>query len=128
MGHTVFEWVIAIAVLIVFISNVALMWLINEKLKSLQSMAEKLDSGLNEARGILGGVSEVLANVVAGARPSMIAIKETVDKAQNTVSKTRDAIATTTEDIQVQLMQPLRQVSCLAVAVDRALRHLLRSS
>ncbi|MGH7889768.1 MAG: hypothetical protein ACRENF_04380, partial [Thermodesulfobacteriota bacterium] len=87
-----------------------------------------LGSALDEAQRIMRDARGAISTVADKARPSIIAIGETVDKAHYIVSKTGDAIATTSANIQGQLIEPLRQASCMAVAVDRALRHLLRSS
>ena len=117
MAHIVFESVIAIAVLVVFISNIVIFWLIYGKIKKLETMAPKLDSLLNEAQGFLNDARGTMA-LVAEAQPSIKAIGETVDKAQHIVSKTSDAIATTTETIQGRVIGRLHQISYVAVAVN----------
>ena len=84
MGHAVFEWVIAIAVLVVFASNLVFLWRINETLKALmvnsQQMNERLNAMLNEAHGVLSDARGAIAALLAEARPIVRAIATTTNE------------------------------------------------
>jgi ABC-type transporter Mla subunit MlaD len=125
MPHFVFESVIAIAVLAVLISNAVALWLIYDKIKSLQGMAPRLESLINEAHAFLRDARGAMT-IVDEVRPSIVAIGETIDKTQDIVNKTSDALETTTKTIQAQVVNRVHDISHLAVAVNQALRHLLK--
>jgi len=81
VGHAVFEWVIAIAVLAVFVLNAFLLWRISEMLKTFvansKATTDKLNSLLSEAHSMVGDARETLASLVTEARPAVRAIATT---------------------------------------------------
>ena len=91
MGHAVFEWVIAIAVLVVFASNIVFLWRINETLKALmvnsQQMNERFNAMLNEAHGVLSDARGAIAALVAEARPVVRAIATTTNELTDMVHR-----------------------------------------
>ncbi len=91
MGHAVFEWVIAIAVLVVFASNIIFLWRINETLKALmvnsQQMNERLNAMLNEAHGVLSDARGAIAALVGEARPVVRAIATTANELTDMVHR-----------------------------------------
>jgi len=91
VGHAVFEWVIAIAVLVVFASNIVFLWRINETLKALmvnsQQMNERFNAMLNEAHGVLSDARGAIAALVAEARPVVRAIATTTNELTDMVHR-----------------------------------------
>jgi methyl-accepting chemotaxis protein len=89
VGHAVFEWVIAIAVLVVFISNVIFLWKISETLKGLkansQALNDKLMPLVGEARAVIGDAREMIAAFSAEARPVVRAIAATTNDVSDIV-------------------------------------------
>ncbi len=91
MGHAVFEWVIAIAVLVLFASNIIFLWRINETLKALmvnsQQMNERVNAMLNEAHGVLSDARGAIAALVREARPVVRAIATTANELTDMVHR-----------------------------------------
>jgi len=91
VGHAVFEWVIAIAVLVVFASNIILLWRINETLKAMmvnsQQMSERLNAMLAEAQGVLSDARGAIAALVGEARPVVRAIATTANELTDMVHR-----------------------------------------
>ncbi|MCS6817378.1 MAG: hypothetical protein N0A16_00305 [Blastocatellia bacterium] len=153
MGHVVFEWVIAIAVLVVFALNIVFLWRINENLKALmlnsQRMNERLNTLLDEARGVLGDARGAIAALVGEARPVVRAIATTteeltdmihrqalevrgllrdtvlvlrnkVEQLDDLVTRTTERVDETTAIIQRQILEPVREIHYLTTAIRRA--------
>jgi ABC-type transporter Mla subunit MlaD len=83
MGHQVFEWVIAIAVLVVFISNLIFLWLFYMKVKplieKLQQTSDRINPILDEARGVMGsarGIVDTVTPTITEAQPAIRGIVE----------------------------------------------------
>jgi methyl-accepting chemotaxis protein len=89
VGHTVFEWVIAVAVLLVFVTNLILLWRISETLKGLKANAQALNDKLGplvgEAREVVAHAREMISVLSGEVRPMVRAIATTTNDVSDLV-------------------------------------------
>jgi len=81
VGHAVFEWVIAIAVLIVFVFQLIFLRRIYDALMAMtahsRQMNERVNTLLAEAQGVLSDARGAIAALVGEARPILRALATT---------------------------------------------------
>lgn len=157
MGHAVFEWVVALGVIVVFVSNIVLLWRINKTLRTVvaqsQAMNDRLTPIITDARGVLGDLRDIISALAAEARPMVRAIATTtgevtdlvhvqalelralmrdtvqtvrnqIERLDDLVTRTTERVDKTTEIIQKQVLEPVRELHYLVHATRRALSYL----
>ncbi len=129
MGHEVFEWVIAMTVLGVFISNLAFLWLFYVKVKpliyKLQATSDRLNPILLEAQEIMGDakgmvadIKPVVTDVGPVVRNIVVRTNDITDMVhsqatqirmlmQDNITRMTDQIDTATGDIEKKVIEPI---------------------
>jgi len=91
VGHAVFEWVIALAVLAVLAFNVLVLRRMHETLKAMlvqsQQMNERMNTLLGEAQGVLSDARGAIAALLGEARPVVRAIATTANELTDMVHR-----------------------------------------
>jgi ABC-type transporter Mla subunit MlaD len=104
MGHQVFEWVVAIAVLVVFITNMIILALTYKMLKpliaKLQATNDRINPIINEVQGIMSENRDKISAVVAQSQPIANSIATTIDQVQGIITDNRPKVAAIVSDAQ----------------------------
>jgi methyl-accepting chemotaxis protein len=157
VGHAVFEWVVAAGVIVVFVSNIVLLWRINKTLHLLtaqsQALTERLTPIISDARSVLGDLRDVVAALAVEARPvvraiatttsevtdlvhvqalelralirdTVLTVRHQIERLDDLVTRTTERVDQTTEIIQKQVLEPVRELHYLVHATRRALSYL----
>ncbi len=125
MGHIVFEWTIAIAVLVAFITNIIFLILIYRILKplisKLHATSDRINSLLDEIYGIISDNRETISNAISESKPLVVGILTKTNQIATTVhgilSKTSDT-AVAVHDMVLALKNEIKNLDSIVKDVS----------
>jgi predicted PurR-regulated permease PerM len=146
MEHQIFEWVIAVAVLVVFMANMIFLaliyWMLKPLVGKLQATNDRINPILSELQGIISEnrpkVSAMISdaqpvlsdiglkadNIIGAVHDIVLSVKNQVELLDSIIGNVSDTIDETASIVQNRVIVPVREINYIRVAIKRAISTL----